>query len=108
MIDLIYRYLLIPAFESGIKRRKTFAYWRQLERSQWLNADELQALQLAALKGLLVYAGSACPYYRDAWQASGLDPRDLGSIADFHRWPVIDRETIRTNRVQMRAETARL
>ncbi|HEY2253168.1 MAG TPA: phenylacetate--CoA ligase family protein [Planctomycetaceae bacterium] len=108
MIDLIYRRLLIPAFESGIKRRKTFAYWRQLERSQWLGPDKLRDLQLAALQKLLAHAGASCPYYRDAWQTLGFDPQEVYSIADFQRWPVIDRETIRQNRGQMRIESARM
>ena len=103
MIDLFYRHLLIRAFESGIKRRKTFAYWRQLERSQWLCFDDLRALQLAALNKLLVHAENSCPYYRDAWESLGLDPRAVRSIADFQQWPLIDRDTIRNNRSDMRA-----
>lgn len=103
MIDLFYRHLLIRAFESGIKRRKTFAYWRQLERSQWLRLDELRALQLTALNTLLTHAMTSCPYYRGAWQLLDLDPHGVRSIDDFQQWPVIDRETIRDNRFQMRA-----
>jgi phenylacetate-CoA ligase len=106
MIDLLYRNLLIRAFESGIKRRKTFAYWRQLERSQWLSRDDLRALQLTALDKLLVHASGSCPYYRDAWQSLGLDPRSVRSIDDFQQWPVIDRETIRNSRCQMRVASA--
>jgi len=108
MIDLIYRHILIPTFESGIKRRKTFAYWRQLERSQWLGLEELRASQQMGLSRLLVHAGVSCPYYRDAWQARRLDPRGVGSLADFQQWPVIDRETIRQNRCQMRSESGRM
>jgi len=108
MIDLFYRHLLIRAFESGIKRRKTFAYWRQLERSQWLGWEDLRALQLTALNKLLAHASSACPYYRDAWQSLGLDAQAVRSIADFQQWPVIDRETIRNNRCQMRGASAPL
>src|SRR5580704_9865622 len=103
MLDLFYRHLLIRAFESGIKRRKTFAYWRQLERSQWLSFDDLRALQLTALNKLLVHAGNSCPFYRDEWQLVGLDPQAVHSIADFQQWPVIDRDTIRSNRIRMRA-----
>src|SRR4029079_2749074 len=79
MIDLLYRHLLIPAFESGFKRRKTFGYWRQLEKSQWLSLDELRSLQLTALHKLLAHASTSCPYYRDAWEAHGLDSRGVRS-----------------------------
>jgi phenylacetate-CoA ligase len=108
MIDLLYRHLLIRAFESGIKRRKTFAYWRQLERSQWLRLNELRALQLTALKNLLAHANASCPYYRDAWQSLGIAPQALQSLDDFQQWPVIDRETIRENRCQMRVPSGQL
>ena len=108
MIDLFYRHLLIRAFESGIKRRKTFAYWRQLEHSQWLGLNELRRVQLTALNKLLVHASTSCPYYRDDWQSLRLDPQDVRSIADFQQWPVIDRETIRENRGQMRPDSSRM
>jgi phenylacetate-CoA ligase len=108
MIDLFYRHFLIRAFESGIKRRKTFGYWRQLERSQWLCFDDLQALQLTGLGKLLAHAKNSCPYYRDEWESLGLDPRSVQSISDFQQWPVIDRDTIRNNRGQMRAASTEM
>ena len=41
-----YRYLVIPAFETVYKRRKTLRYWQELEKSQWLSQQELLAGQL--------------------------------------------------------------
>ena len=65
-------------------------------------------MQLTELQNLLVHAGAACPYYRDAWQSLKLDPRGVRSIEDFQQWPVIDRETIRDNRSQMRGASAEM
>jgi phenylacetate-CoA ligase len=86
-----------------LKRRPTFRYWRELERSQWLSGPELQARQLTALRRLLSHAHARSPYYREAWAALGLDAESLHGLADLARWPVLERETVRAERPRMRA-----
>lgn len=103
MLRFLHRRLLLPAFESGLKRRKTFRYWAELECSQWLEPTALEQLQLEALRRLLAHAFAQCPYYREAWTQQGLDPHGVRSSRDFQAWPVIDREVIRQHRLQMRA-----
>jgi phenylacetate-CoA ligase len=104
----VHRHLLLPAFESGLKRRKTLRYWAELERSQWLNPSELGDIQLRALKALLAHAFKNCPHYRDAWTRQGLNPANLDSLDEFHRWPVTDRETVAAHRADMRAPGMKL
>jgi phenylacetate-CoA ligase len=104
----VHRHLLLPAFETGLKRRKTLRYWRELERTQWLGARELAERQLMGLRGLLSHAFANCPYYRSDWSRRGLDPARVRSLEDFAAWPVIDRETIRAHRFEMRARGAGL
>jgi phenylacetate-CoA ligase len=94
--------MLIPLFETGIKRRKTFRYWKELECSQWLSRSEIETLQFEALRRLVAHAFANCPYYRNAWLKSGLDPKNLNHPEDFGAWPIIDRETILLNRLAMR------
>src|SRR6266849_6583954 len=98
----LYRYVLLPAFEGGFKRRKTFRYWKDLERTQWLARTELEMLQFQALRRLVADAFANCGYYRDAWSKLDLHPEQLNLLEDFQRWPVTDRETILLNRLQMR------
>jgi len=98
------RQLPIRAFEAGVKRRGTFRYWRELDRSQWLRRDELEAIQLQALRRLVAHAWEHCPYYRDAWRALGLDPAALSALDGFRGWPLTDQNTIRANRPTMRAQ----
>jgi phenylacetate-CoA ligase len=97
----IYRFILIPAFEGIVKRRKTFHYWRKLERTQWLSTAELERIQFDALGRLVSHAFSSCPYYQKAWLEQGLNPKDLKIPKDFERWPIIDRSTIQANRLGM-------
>jgi phenylacetate-CoA ligase len=103
MLNFLHRRILLPAFETGVKRRKTFAYWRELERTQWLSRSELEQIQLAALQRLIRHASDHCPYYQTAWRSRGLDAKGLQELADFSAWPVITRDTVRENRMDMRA-----
>jgi phenylacetate-CoA ligase len=90
-------------FEGAVKGRPTFRYLRELEASQWLQRDELERRQLAALRRLLFHAQATCPYFRQSWAALGLDPRGVATLADFERWPVLDRDLIRQHRLEMRS-----
>lgn len=103
MREFLHRRILLPFFEGTLKRRQTFRYWRELEQSQWLSEPDVAEIQLAALQKLLSHAYESCPYYRETWSAQGLDPRSISNLEDFHRWPVIERETIRENRAGMRS-----
>lgn len=103
MNRFIHRHILLPAFETGLKRRKTFAYWRSLERSQWMPGPAIEDLQFLSLQRLISHAYEQCPYYRGEWDRLGLRPHQLRSPTDVSRWPVIDRDTIREHRMAMRA-----
>jgi phenylacetate-CoA ligase len=103
MMRSIHRHVLLPAFETCYKRRKTLAYWAELERSQWLPRADLEAIQFQALRGLLNHAWEHCRYYRQAWKALGLHPQQLRQPADIGRWPVTRRDTILRHRAAMRA-----
>ncbi len=108
MLQTLYRHVVLPAYEVGLKRRKAFRYWRDLERTQWLPRRELERLQFEALRRLLRHAYENCPYYRQAWLERGLNPEGLTDPAGFAEWPVITRETICQDRLRMRATVPRL
>ncbi len=100
----LYRYMVFPAYESVYQRRKTLGYWRQLERSQWLDTDELEVVQFAALQRLLRHAAEHCPYYRRQWEQASLQPADVQTRADFRRWPLLNKQQVRQHRLAMRSE----
>ena len=104
LIDRLYRNLVIRGYEDGLHGREIHTYWAELERTQWLPRPELLALQLRALRQLVAHAAQHCPYYRDDWQRRGLALEGLQSLEDFSRWPLIDREVIRENRLAMRSQ----
>ncbi len=99
----LYRSVLLPAFDGLLKRRNTIRYWQLAERTQWLDRQSLERQQLVDLKALLEYAFANCDHYRDRWTKLGLDPRAVHSLQDFQSWPLLTRESIRLNRMQMRS-----
>lgn len=98
-----YRDIVIRGYETVYQRRRIFPYWRELERTQWLRRDQLEDLQLEALRRLVRHAEDHCPWYRDTWRAAGLGAENLKTLADLARWPLVRRATIREHRAAMRA-----
>lgn len=94
---------LLQWYDKTVKRRRTFKYWSELQASQWLSQGELEVLQLQRLRELVTYAWTHCPHYQRTWSQLGLTPARLQSLQDFAEWPLIDRETIRAHRQQLRS-----
>lgn len=90
-------------YEGGLQRRPVFRYWRELEESQWWPREQVEALQFERLRRLLLHAQATAPWYGAEWRARGLDAAKLSQPGDFHRWPVIDRDTVRQHRMAMRS-----
>jgi len=63
----------------------------EVEQTQWLDAPSLEALQLKRLQRTVNHAAQHVPFYRDRFKAAGFDPRDLKSLADAQRIPVMDK-----------------
>lgn len=63
MNAFVARHLIYPAHER-LLGRKTFAYLRELSRSQWFSPDEVRALQRAKLGALLEHARRTTPFYK--------------------------------------------
>jgi phenylacetate-CoA ligase len=98
--------LLFPLHER-MKRHSTVAVRKRMEQSQWWPESELRALQLQRLKQLLIRVQAKVPYYRALFAELGFDPaRDLQSLADLARLPLLDKAKIRANTDQLKADDA--
>jgi phenylacetate-CoA ligase len=102
--QFIHRRILLPVFETGLKRRQTFHYWRELERTQWLDSGAISAMQFKALQKLIRHAYATCSYYREDWDRRSINPGWLANSEDLSRWPVIDRDAVREHRMEMRSK----
>ena len=69
----------------------------ELEPIERASRDELQALQLARMQHTLAHAYANVAHYRAAFDAAGVHPSDLKTLADLARFPFTDKKTLRDN-----------
>ena len=58
--------------------------------------DELEALQLERLRWSLAHAYEGNPNYRAKFEAAGVHPDDLGTLADLAKFPFTTKEDLRS------------
>jgi phenylacetate-CoA ligase len=68
-----------------------------LEPIERASSDELQALQLARMQWSLQHAYDNVAHYRAAFDAKGVHPSDLKTLADLAKFPFSDKKTLRDN-----------
>jgi phenylacetate-CoA ligase len=68
-----------------------------LEPIERASQDELQALQVQRLKWSLQHAYDNVPHYRAAFDAKGVHPSDLKTLADLARFPFTTKQDLRAN-----------
>lgn len=98
MVSAFYRKMVIPAFEAGLKRRRSFQYWRDLQGSQWLEPQQLHAGQLEKLTRLLAHARANCAFYGELCRRHTICEERIESLRQFEDWPLLTREVITQNR----------
>jgi phenylacetate-CoA ligase len=65
-------------------------YWNP--KTETLERDQLEALQLAKLRRQCEWAAARSPWYRRRFAAEGFDPESLRSLEDIRRVPLLTRE----------------
>ena len=69
----------------------------ELESIETASRDELQALQLQRLKASLTLAYDKVAHYRKAFDAKGVHPGDLKTLADLSKFPFTAKADLRAN-----------
>ncbi|WP_298578200.1 phenylacetate--CoA ligase family protein [uncultured Luteimonas sp.] len=94
----LFRRILFPAYESGLRRRNTLAHLDEYQRSQWLSFDEVAALQWRKLERLVAHCWEQVPYYRARWAEAGVSgPQDIRNPGDYAQLPVLTKDDVRAN-----------
>ena len=68
-----------------------------LEPIETASRDEIAALQLQRLQSTLQHAYERVPHYRQAFEARGVHPSDLRTLADLARFPFTVKKDLRDN-----------
>jgi phenylacetate-CoA ligase len=66
-----------------------------LERTQWMEKEELERLQMRKLKALLRHAYDNVPYYHRILRNNGLRPTDFKSLEDTRKIPILKRSSLK-------------
>ena len=69
----------------------------ELEPIETASRDEVAALQLDRLRWTLQHAYDNVPHYRAAFDAKGVHPSDLKSLADIAKFPFTTKKDLRDN-----------
>jgi phenylacetate-CoA ligase len=69
----------------------------ELESIEVASKDELQALQLERMKWSLNHAYQNVAHYRSAFDAAGVHPSDLKTLADLAKFPFTNKKDLRDN-----------
>lgn len=95
--EALFRRVLFPLYERGVRRRATLRHLAEYERNQWLPPERIAELQWEKLQRLLRHCWNEVPYYRRAWSAAGATPDDIRDMRDFNRLPVLTKADIRAH-----------
>ena len=86
--------------QEAAMRRPTFAMLAELERTQWLSRDAMQAYQTSRLNALLHSALSHSPWHAGRLRAVGLDETvkaGEATLSDLARLPTMNKRDAREN-----------
>ncbi len=69
----------------------------ELDPIETASRDELQALQLERLRWSLQHAYDHVPHYKASFDAKGVHPSDLKTLADLAKFPFTSKQDLRAN-----------
>jgi len=76
----MYRNLVFPLYDSVLRRRKTYSYYRQILSVPYLSPGEIDRMRRDRLRALLEYCGRKVPYYRRLFSERGIDPSRVDDV----------------------------
>ncbi len=69
--------------------------WRELRKSERLDAEGLKAIADGKLRRLVAHAYEQVPYYRELFDRERIDPREIRGVADLPRIPILTKAILR-------------
>lgn len=72
-------------------------YYHWLKKTQWWSPEQLQELQNEKLRALVKHAFNNVSYYQRIFQERGLTDKDIQTINDLSKLPILTKSDIRRN-----------
>lgn len=105
--EALFRHVLFPAYETGLRRRGTLAHLADYQRDQWLAPEQIAALQWQRLQRLLEHCQREVPYYRRRWRELGIVAADIRNLDDYAKLPLLTKADIRNHFDELTADSWR-
>ncbi len=82
-----------PRYDATYRPPNDGEYWRPDD--ECAPPAQRDALILAKLRAQIAWAWEKSAFYRRKWQAAGVGPQTLGTLADLARFPVVHKHELR-------------
>lgn len=69
-------------------------YLTLFKQSQWLSSDEIRKYQNLHFKKIIDIAFNRVPYYKEKYSRFGIEKRDIQSLEDINKLPILTKEDI--------------
>jgi phenylacetate-CoA ligase len=86
---------IFEPLHGQLSRSPKLAYWKQLEKTQYLSRQQLLDIQWRRLKELLAFVWEHNDFYRQRMEAAGLTPASVQSVSDFAGLPILTKADVR-------------
>lgn len=93
-MSFLHEHIILPLSDL-VKREHTAKYLRLLEVAEGWSAEQMANFQNDRLQQLVQYAATQVPFYRDWFHQSDINPKEIKSIADLQRLPIVDKHLMR-------------
>ncbi|MGB5108083.1 MAG: hypothetical protein WBP29_05945 [Candidatus Zixiibacteriota bacterium] len=91
----------VTLYGLKVYRREYGAKFKRLleefERQQWFSSNELKTYQSLHLAKLVQHAYENVPFYREVMDQRNLTPRDIQSVDDLRKMPIVTKDVIKAN-----------
>ena len=87
-------YLLL-AGTHRLRQSKALGILREIQRAPFESPADVRLNQLRRLSALLTHAEQRVPYYRELFRSLGVTSRDIRTLDDFARLPILTKDIIR-------------
>ncbi len=100
MYYLMARHIIYPLAEVFLGT-KMLKYLNEFARTQWWDQEQLRELQNEKLRALIKHAYQNVPYYRRIFEEIGMTWRDIQTVDDLTKLPILTKDIIRQNFKEM-------
>lgn len=97
---------LVFPLQERLKKHTTLRVRREMEASQYWPLEQLEAMRVERLRGLLAHAGQHVTYYRNLFDRLGFKPESVTGTNDLQRLPFLTKVEIRAHTEAMKSDTA--